>query len=121
IGTDSSAAAPASHTVAVRRLLPRRLGDRDTATVWLAGAAALLSVPMAAAAFTLEFAIGGNADISIGTVAGAMVGTHLLIGIGEGLITAAAVGAVLASRRDLVHAVDTVDRPLELRPREVLA
>ena len=36
------------------------------------------------------------------TVAGAMVGVHVLIGIGEGVITGLAVGAVLAARPDLV-------------------
>jgi len=38
----------------------------------------------------------------VGTVAAAMGGVHALIGIGEGLITALVVGAVLATRPDLV-------------------
>ncbi len=36
------------------------------------------------------------------TVFGAMVGVHLLIGVGEGIITGMVVGAVLAARPDLV-------------------
>jgi len=100
---------------AIRRLLPDNLVGTEVA----AGVAAFLSVPMAAAAFTLEFAIGGNADVAWGDVALAMVGTHVLIGIGEGVITAMAVGAVLASRPDLVHAVDGAAPPLEIRPHEV--
>jgi cobalt/nickel transport system permease protein len=32
-----------------------------------------------------------------------MVGVHLLIGIGEGVLSAMAVGAVLAARPDLVY------------------
>ena len=32
-----------------------------------------------------------------------MIGVHVLIGIGEGIITALAVGAVMAMRPDLVY------------------
>ena len=38
----------------------------------------------------------------LGTVLPAMLGVHALIGIGEAVITVAAVSAVLASRPDLV-------------------
>ncbi|EDY48367.1 ABC-type cobalt transport system [Streptomyces clavuligerus] len=65
--------------------------------------AALVSVPAAAAAFTLLYAVGGTTDIPVGTVLGAMVGVHVLIGTGEALITMLTVGAVLAVRPDLVH------------------
>ncbi len=67
-----------------------------------AGVAAGLAVPLAAIAFVLEYAIGGAGGASVGTVAAAMGGVHVLIGIGEGLITALVVGAVLATRPDLV-------------------
>jgi len=106
---------------AIRRLLPRSLREVDAVIALIAGVAAFLSVPLAAAAFTAEFAIGGNADIGVTTVAWAMIGTHVLIGAGEGVITALAVGAVLASRPDLVHAVESSAGPLELRPQEVTA
>jgi len=59
-------------------------------------------VPLAAASFVLEFAIGGTADVSIGKVAAAMIGTHVLIGVGEAIITGVVVGAVMAGRPDLV-------------------
>ena len=39
----------------------------------------------------------------VGSVAGAMIGVHVLIGIGEGIITALAVGSVMAMRPDLVY------------------
>lgn len=103
--------------VALRRLLPSGLATLPAVT----GLAAFASVPLAAAAFTLQLAIGGNADVPVASVATAMIGTHLLIGIGEGVITALAVGAVLAARPDLVHAADPVDHPLELRGSEVPA
>ena len=73
-------------------------------TAVAAGVAAGLSVPLAAFGFVLQYAIGGEGGASLGTVAAAMGGVHVLIGIGEGLITALVVGAVLASRPDLVEA-----------------
>ncbi|MET9604416.1 energy-coupling factor ABC transporter permease [Streptomyces sp. NPDC006512] len=76
---------------------------------------ALLSVPAAAAAFTLVYAVGGTTDVPIGKVLTAMVGVHVLIGIGEALITAATVGAVIAVRPDLVHAARGLGAPLKLR------
>ncbi|MFF1397298.1 energy-coupling factor ABC transporter permease [Streptomyces sp. NPDC058287] len=77
--------------------------------------AALLSVPAAAVVFTLIYAIGGTTDVSIGKVATAMVGVHVLIGIGEAAITALTVGAVVAVRPDLVYGARGLHRPLKLR------
>ncbi|MGW2045151.1 energy-coupling factor ABC transporter permease [Streptomyces sp. NPDC001858] len=78
-------------------------------------AAALLSVPSAALAFTLIYWIGGTTDIPIGKVATAMVGVHVLIGIGEATITALTVGAVIAVRPDLVHGARDLTQKLRLR------
>ncbi|MFJ3274763.1 energy-coupling factor ABC transporter permease [Streptomyces sp. NPDC086776] len=77
--------------------------------------AALVSVPAAAVVFTLIYWIGGTTDIAIGKVFTAMVGVHLLIGIGEALITALTVGAVIAVRPDLVHGARGLTAPLKLR------
>ncbi|THA85503.1 energy-coupling factor ABC transporter permease [Streptomyces sp. A0592] len=77
--------------------------------------AALLSVPAAAAAFTAVYAVGGTTDVPLGKVLTAMVGVHVLIGIGEALITAATVGAVIAVRPDLVHGARGLSAPLKLR------
>jgi cobalamin biosynthesis protein CbiM len=72
--------------------------------VVMAGVASGLSVPLAAAGFALEFALAGTAtSISASSVAWTLIGTHMLIGIGEGLITAAVIGAVIGSRPDLVY------------------
>ncbi len=57
--------------------------------------------------------------LRVGTVLGAMVGVHVLIGIGEGVITALTVSAVLASRPDLVWGARHLDVP-ELDDRRVL-
>ncbi|WP_432033127.1 energy-coupling factor ABC transporter permease [Streptomyces antibioticus] len=77
--------------------------------------AALLSVPAAALAFTLIYWIGGTTDIPIGKVATAMVGVHVLIGVGEAVITALTVGAVIAVRPDLVHGARGLTPRLQLR------
>jgi cobalt/nickel transport system permease protein len=77
--------------------------------------AALISVPAAALAFSLLFWIGGTAPIDVGTVAMAMGGVHVLIGIGEGLITAVTVSTVLAIRPDLVYGARGLAAPLVLR------
>jgi len=79
------------------------------ATVAAAGVAAGLAVPLAALSFVLEYAIGGAGGASLGTVAAAMGGVHVLIGIGEGLITALVVGAVAATRPDLVEAAPKLE------------
>ncbi|MGW1003286.1 energy-coupling factor ABC transporter permease [Streptomyces sp. NPDC002520] len=77
--------------------------------------AALLSVPAAAVAFTLIYAIGGTTDVSIGKVATTMIGVHVLIGIGEAVITALTVGAVIAVRPDLVYGARGLQQRLKLR------
>ncbi|AJR18241.1 energy-coupling factor ABC transporter permease [Pimelobacter simplex] len=80
-------------------VLPRRPGSVPLA----AAAGALVSVPAAASVFSLLFAIGGTADIAPAKVLTAMVGWHLVIGIGEAVITGLVVSAVIASRPDLVR------------------
>ncbi|WP_113704488.1 energy-coupling factor ABC transporter permease [Nonomuraea lactucae] len=80
--------------------------------------AALVSVPVSALVFTLLFWVGGTAPIDMGTVAAAMGGVHVLIGVGEGVITALTVGAVLAVRPDLVYGARGLATPLVLRGAE---
>jgi cobalt/nickel transport system permease protein len=100
--------------VVFRGLVKVLPGKRRSITV-SAFVAALISVPAAAAAFTLVYAIGGTTDVPIGSVLTAMVGVHVLIGIGEAAITAATVGAVIAVRPDLVHGARGLTAPLKLR------
>ncbi|MGW8765777.1 energy-coupling factor ABC transporter permease [Streptomyces sp. NPDC055815] len=78
-------------------------------------AAALVSVPAAAAAFTLIYAIGGTTDVPVSKVLTAMVGVHVLIGVGEAVITMLTVGAVVAVRPDLVYGARGLTAPLKLR------
>jgi cobalt/nickel transport system permease protein len=96
-------------------LLKKILPKTKSSTAVAAGVAALISVPAAAAGFVLQYAIGANATFSVSAVLTAMVGTHVLIGIGEALITMFAVGAVLASRSDLVYGYKGDTASLEIR------
>lgn len=93
------------------RVLPRTKASVSAASF----AAAVVSVPAAAVAFTAIYAVGGTADVSIAKVATAMIGVHVLIGIGEALITAVTVSSVLAVRPDLVHGARGLMNPPELR------
>lgn len=97
-------------------VLLRRFARRGrTGLVVTAFVAALVNTVMAAFAFVVEYAIGGAGGATLGTVLGLMVGLHVLIGIGEGVITAATVGAVAAVRPDLVHLLRGPGPELELR------
>jgi cobalt/nickel transport system permease protein len=102
----------------VFRLLRRVLPANTTGVVVATGLAAGLSVPLSAMAFAIEWLFGATAPVPFDTVFGAMVGVHLLIGIGEGLVSALAVGAVLAARSDLVYGAGDLRREqIAERPR----
>ena len=99
-------------------LLRRVLPANATGIVVATGIAAGLSVPLSAMAFAIEWLFGASAPVPFDTVFGAMVGVHLLIGIGEGLISGLAVGAVMAARPDLVHGARDLSREqVAARPR----
>jgi len=97
-------------------LLCRKILKQSKASIALAAAlAGFLSVPAAAIGFVIQYAIGGNATYSVTTVLTAMVSTHVLIGIGEAVITGMAISAVLASRPDLVYGWKPTTNNLEIR------
>jgi len=100
---------------AIFLLLRRALAATKTSVAVSSGIAAGISVVLAAAAFVVEYAIGGAGNAPVGTVLAAMVGVHTLIGIGEGLITALTVGVVLGVRPDLVYGAQDLQAPLALR------
>jgi cobalt/nickel transport system permease protein len=98
----------------LRAVLPKR----PSSVVVASGIAAGLAVVMASIAFSIEYAIGGTGGASVSTVASAMIGVHTLIGIGEGIITAMTVSAVLAARPDLVWgARDLISGAVEREPQ----
>jgi cobalt/nickel transport system permease protein len=82
-----------------RRVMPRSAPGIVGAT----GLATGCSVVLASTAFSLEWLFGATAPVPFDTVFGAMVGVHALIGVGEGVLSAMVVGAVLATRPDLVR------------------
>lgn len=101
-------------------LLCRKVLKKTKASVVLAAAfAAFLSVPAAAIGFVIQYAIGGNATYSVTTVLAGMVSTHILIGIGEAVITGMAISAVLASRPDLVYGWKPTTSNLEIRKAQM--
>ncbi len=99
--------------VLLRRVLPSRTASIAPA----AAVGALISVPVAAMAFSALFAIGGTAPVDADKVFAAMVGWHVVIGIGEAAITGLVVASVIATRPDLVYGARPVlaERTLEIR------
>jgi len=95
----------------VRKVVPRS----RTGVLVATAVASFLSVPIAATAFTIEYAIGGTTNVGISTVFAAMIGTHVLIGVGEAIITTLTVGAVLAARPDLVYGAKDLRQTLIVR------
>jgi cobalt/nickel transport system permease protein len=95
----------------LRKVLPAtRSGVSASAAV-----AAWFGVVASSLVFVLYYALGGAGDVSLTTVAGAMVGVHALVGIGEAALTGLTVGAVLAVRPDLVYGAQDLRPVLELR------
>jgi len=74
--------------------------------------ASYLSVPISAIGFTLQFALGGTAAITLDKVLIAMVGVHSVIGIGEAIITVLTISAVLSVRKDLVYGASNLKTSL---------
>ncbi len=86
---------------AVYRSLCRILGGEERARIPAAGVAAWLSVFGAAGAMAIELGLSGTTNLVVALTA--MLSTHALIGIGEALITIAALGFIRVTRPDLLH------------------
>lgn len=100
--------------VGLRAVLPNRLGVVAPA----AAVGALASVPAAAFVFSLLFAVGGTAPVSPDKVVLAMVSWHVVIGLGEAIITALVVASVVGVRPDLVYGARSALRTRTLEIRE---
>jgi cobalamin biosynthesis protein CbiM len=97
-------------------LLVKKIAPKNKSGVAIAAAlGAFVSVPLAATGFVLQYALGATATFSLTTVFTAMFSTHILIGIGEALITGLTVSAVLATRSDLVFGYQNEKSTLEIR------
>lgn len=84
-------------------------GARRPVVLGATFAAAWVSVMVAALLTSAQLAISGTSDW--GVVLPAMLGVHALIGIGEGLISAGAVGFILATRPDLLGIAPAFSEP----------
>jgi cobalt/nickel transport system permease protein len=91
--------------LAAARVLPAR---RDM-TLAVVATGAWLSVMAGAAACSIELAASGT--VPLDSVLPAMLGVHALIGVGEAVITVAAVSAVLATRPDLIGGLRVPPQP----------
>jgi cobalt/nickel transport system permease protein len=91
--------------LAARRALPRRRG----VLLAVAGAGAWLAVVAGAAATSVCLALSGT--VPLGTVLPAMLGVHVVIGLGEAAITVAVLSALMATRPDLLGGWAPLARP----------
>jgi cobalt/nickel transport system permease protein len=90
---------------AAYRPLVRLAGGHRSGRLAAAFAAAWLSVVVGAVATAAELAASGTAALNLALPA--MAGVHALIGIGEGLITTAALALLLTARPALLQAGET--------------
>jgi len=95
---------------AVFRGLRRLVPSTATGVTLAAAVAAFASVVLSAMAFSIQWLFGASAAVPFDRVFIAMVGVHSVIGVGEALITAGVVAAVLAVRPDLVRGADGLAR-----------
>jgi cobalt/nickel transport system permease protein len=85
---------------AIYRGLCLVLGGEDRARLPAAGLAAWCAVMLGAAAASFELALSGTSTLAV--VLPAMLGTHALIGIGEAVVTMAALALIRDARPDLL-------------------
>jgi cobalt/nickel transport system permease protein len=85
------------------------LGGEDRARIPASAIAGWASVVAAAAFMSLELILSGTSPAEI--VLPAMLGVHVFVGVGEALITGAALAFIAATRKDL----------LDLRPDRAAA
>lgn len=89
-------------------LVAARIGDRRRAATWGAAAGAFASVPAAALVFCALYAVGGAIPVPVEQLTVTMLGVHLVIGLGEAVITALCVRSIVGLRPDLVALGATV-------------
>ncbi len=70
--------------------------------------AGFLSVIFSSVAFVVEYALGGTVAVPLSSVLVAMLSTHLLIGLGEGVVTSLIISLLLRVRSDLVYVKNDV-------------
>jgi cobalt/nickel transport system permease protein len=103
---------------AVYRFLHTLLGEGRLRLLSAAAVAAWLSAVLVGVAAALELAISGT--VPLGPALVAVGGSHLLVGIGEAVITGAVLGLVLRTRPELLPA-RTSSRAARILARSILA
>ena len=88
-------------------------GDNSSSIVIGSFVAGMMSVIMSSIAFVVEYFFGGTISVEISRVFSAMVSSHFLIGIGEGIITALIVSLLYKVRPDMLY----ISREKELSSR----
>lgn len=84
--------------------LHRLMGGSKSRLPLASGIAAAVSVVVAAICAALQLAISGTANL--GVILPAMAGVHILIGVGEGLITGGVLAYLVKARPDLLPGND---------------
>ena len=97
----------------IARALALALGGGRSARIAAAGVAGWLSVMAGAGITALQLGLSGTTDISVGLPA--MLGVHVFIGVGEALITVAALTFIATTAPDLLSAEPTVRTSLARR------
>ena len=77
-------------------------GDRNFSLILGSFLAGMFSVIMSSVAFVVEYVLGGTVSVEISNIFFAMITSHFLIGIGEGIITAFILSLILKVRPDMV-------------------
>jgi cobalt/nickel transport system permease protein len=98
---------------ALYRVLATLLGGEGRARIPAAAVAAWTSVVLGSALMAIELGLSGTMDMAVALAT--MVGVHVVIGIGEALITSAALGFVTVTRRDLLTLRDARADPASFR------
>jgi len=104
---------------AIYKIVVLAMPGRPTARMVGAFAGAWISVMAAAALTAVQLALSDTSPLDVSLPA--MLGVHALIGIGEGLITVAAVALVQSSRPDLFEDYDASLPSADIRPQEASA
>lgn len=86
----------------VYRVVQAITGAGHTSSLVAAFVAAWITVEASAILTAVQLALSGTSPLDVALPA--MVGVHALIGIGEGLITGAALGFIMSTRADLLPA-----------------
>jgi cobalt/nickel transport system permease protein len=97
----------------IARALALTLGDSRGARIAAAGFAGWLSVMAGAGITALQLGLSGTTDISVGLPA--MLGVHVFIGVGEALITVAALTFIATTAPDLLSTEPVTNTSLARR------